>query len=320
MQINMFKRKMLAAFVSCLFMAGCGAGEQESFTETVRKAAEEEAFTGPALWRVSDADTEIYLFGTVHTLHPDTRWEVAAIDDALTAADAVYFEADTEDTQAVEAVSRTVTQLGLYTDGRTLRDVLPAEAESEVEEAAALLGVRMQGFDNFKPWLASMALSNIHIESRGFDTALGVEKIIGADARKRGIPIRYLETGAYQLGLLASVPETEQIALLTQTAEQIEDEPEFLDDLIEDWAAGDVAALAKSIAADDVYGSGEVYNLMLRTRNANWSEQIETLLEEEAGIFFIAVGAAHLAGEDSVQNLLAARGIKAQRENPQVTR
>lgn len=302
--------------ISGFTLASCGQNEQESFTDTVRKAAEEEAFTGPALWRVSDEDTTIYLFGTVHTLRPETRWEVPAIEAALETADAVYFEADTEDTQSVNEISRTVTQQGLYTDGRTLRDVLPADAEMEVEEAATRLGVTMQGFDNFKPWLASSALSNIHLENRGFDPAHGVEKVIGADARQRGIPIRYLETGAYQLGLLASVPEAEQIALLVQTADNIENKPDFLDALIEDWATGDVGALAETIAADDVFGSGEIYNLMLRTRNANWSAKIESLLNEEEGTFFIAVGAAHLAGADSVQNILAANNITATRENP----
>jgi len=128
------------------------------------------------------------------------------------------------------------------------------------------------------------------------------------------------ETGAYQLGLLASVPEEEQISLLVQTAQQIEDDPDFLESLIAKWAVGDVTSLAEMIAKDDVFGSGEIYNLMIRTRNANWSSQLKTLLDEEAGTFFVAVGAAHLAGEDSVQNLLAANDIFAQRENPLKTR
>lgn len=297
-------------------LVACGQTASESFTDKVRDAAAEEAFTGPALWRVADEDTVIYLFGTVHTLRADTRWETQSVQAALEAADAVYFEADVVSPQAQNDITRAVTQLGLYTDGRTLGEILPAAAEKEVEDAARLLGLRLQNLYNYKPWLASLQLSNIHLESRKFDTDLGVEKIIGAQANRRGIPIRYLETGAYQLGLLASVPEAEQIAMLVQTAEQIEDDPDFLDKLIIEWAEGDVPSLADMIADDDVFGSGEVYNLMLRTRNANWSDQIAALLQDEAGTFFIAVGAAHLAGEDSVQALLGASGIQATRENP----
>ena len=298
-------------------LAACGQDKQESFTDKVRQAAEDSAFTGPALWRVADEDTTIYLFGTVHTLHADTKWETRFVLDALQDADAIYFEADVETPAAQRDINDIVTQQGLFIDGQTLEDVLPADAEREVEEALALLGVSMQGIYNFKPWLASMQLSSIHLESRNFRSDLGVERVISVDARQRGIPIRYLETGAYQMGLLASVPQTEQIAMLVQTAQQIEDEPDALDRLIVNWSQGDVAALAKTISKDDVFGSGEVYNLMLRTRNANWSDKIKTLLDEEAGTFFIAVGAAHLAGDDSVQNLLAANGISSERENPQ---
>jgi uncharacterized protein len=36
----------------------------------------------PALWKVYDRDTEIYLFGTVHLLPPGTQWRTAAFDKA----------------------------------------------------------------------------------------------------------------------------------------------------------------------------------------------------------------------------------------------
>jgi uncharacterized protein YbaP (TraB family) len=312
---DLFHIGFLLTLVFSLLIA-CSQSNPDPFTEKVKAAAKEASFTGPALWRVADEDTIVYLFGTVHTLRAETRWETPLVLDALKNADAIYFEADTEDAAAQNAITETATRLGLYSDGRTLREVLDEQAEREVEEAATLLGIELQGFDNFKPWFASTALSNIHLESRGFDSRLGVEKIISSQARNLGKPIRYLETGAYQLGLLASVPESEQIGLLVQTAEQIEDEPDFLDHLIRDWSSGDVEALANSIAADEAFGSGEIYNLMLRTRNANWSTLITKLMEDEAGTFFIAVGAAHLAGADSLQNLLASNGLVAKRENP----
>lgn len=308
-------RALLVLIIALIVFSACS--QEQTFTEKVKEAAIEEAFTGPALWEISDSDTNIYLFGTVHTLHPDTRWETQTVLDALQSADAIYLEADTIDTQAQNDILKTVTELGLFTNGETLRDVLPPEAEAEIEETARLLGVDMQAFDNFKPWLAASALSDLHTDARGFESKLGVENIITTDATARAIPIRFLETGAYQLGLLASVPEPEQINMLVQTAEQIEEDPEFLDRMIEDWATGDVSALARTIADDDVFGSGEIYNLMIRTRNANWASDISALLEDEAGTFFIAVGAAHLAGNDSVQNILAANDIEAIRVNPQ---
>jgi len=273
MQLFAFVYRGLALILAIGLLSACADTKPESFADKVRQAAEEAAFTGPALWRVADEDTTVYLFGTVHTLRPETRWEVPIILDALEAADAIYFEADTVSPAAQNEISEVLTERGLFTDGRILQDVLPEDAEREVEEATDLLGIPSQSIHNFKPWFASMQLSSVHLQNRNFDSSLGVERVIGAEANARGTPIRYLETGAYQLGLLASVPEAEQVAMLVQTAKQIEDDPDFLETLISEWAEGDVPTLADLIANDIVF-----------------------------------------------ENILAANGIVAQRENPTKTR
>ena len=305
------------ALVSMLLLSACGPRtDGKSFTEHVKAAAAEEAYTGPALWRVADDDTTVYLFGTVHTLREGVRWQSDTITETLLSADAVYFEADTQSTNARGEINAAVTRFGLMTDGDTLEDLLPEDAEREVEETAALLDVPLYSLSNFKPWLASFALSDIHQEKLGFDQALGVEKVLANLATDRAIPLRYLETGVYQLQLIASVPDAEQIALLVQTAEQIESDPDFLDRTIEDWSVGDVSALAQTFKNSGVFGQGEIYNLMVRTRNVNWSQKITSLMENEAGTFFIAVGAAHLTGDDSLQTILASLGVEAERVNP----
>lgn len=297
-------------------LAACEADKSDSFSEKLRQSNEEAAFTGPALWRVADADTTVYLFGTVHVLHPDTQWETPIIKEAIAGSDAIYLEADTQSSKAQSKIGNAFIELGLYQDGTTLEDTLPPNAEKEVEEAADILGIQTQAIYNYKPWFASMQLSSMHLLTRDFDNDLGVEKVISEQAQRQNTPIRYLETGPYQLELLASVPEAEQVALLVQTAMQIEDEPDFLDRLVADWSIGNVDALAATISDDDVFGSGDIYNLMIRQRNTEWTAKIEALMEEEAGTYFVAVGAAHLAGEDSLQSMLGENGLTAYRENP----
>lgn len=306
---------LLAMIAACL-LAGCTEPKSESFTDKVRKAAEEAAYTGPALWRVTDEDTTVYLFGTVHTLREDTKWQTSALEAALKEAEAIYFEADVESTRAQNDAAAVVTTRGLFSDGQTLRGILPEKTEREVEDAARLLGVPMQGLDNLQPWYANFALADLHLDQLGFSRALGVERILGAEARRMAKPFRYLETGAEQITIIANIPIAEQISMLEQTAIQIEDDPQFLDRMIAEWAEGDVDTLATMIADDDVFGSGAVYETLLKGRNANWAGQITTLMADEPGTFLVAVGAAHLAGEDSVQNMLATSGLKVSRENP----
>ena len=108
---------------------------------------------------------------------------------------------------------------------------------------------------------------------------------------------------------LASIPEPVQIDMLVQTAEQMLEDPLLLDRMVADWQEGDVEGLADFLAEDDVFGDGPAYDIMLDGRNANWTETIARLLDEEEGVFFVAVGALHLVGEDSLQVKLRQRGL-----------
>ena len=54
----------------------------------------------PALWLLADADTTIYLFGTVHILPPGFRWRSPAIDGAIRDADELVLEVDERDMMA----------------------------------------------------------------------------------------------------------------------------------------------------------------------------------------------------------------------------
>ena len=59
--------------------------------------------------------------------------------------------------------------------------------------------------------------------------------------------------------------------------------------------------------------SPAVYQALLVQRNTDWAGQIQTLLAS-SGTAFIAVGAAHLVGDDSVQEILKDRGVAVTRE------
>ncbi|MEL6957039.1 MAG: TraB/GumN family protein, partial [Pseudomonadota bacterium] len=108
----------------------------------------------------------------------------------------------------------------------------------------------------------------------------------------------------------ADLPLDDQVDFLVTSSVQIEDDPNMLDELVEEWAEGDVDDLAAMMAEPDVMGSAEVYDVLIVERNQNWTEQIKALMDAEEGIFMMAVGAAHLAGEDSVVEMLRADGLE----------
>lgn len=288
-----------------LALSACGGGE-----EAPPAPVEEAAVPGsPAIWSFSDDDTTVYLFGTVHLLKPETEWRSEEIDAAFDAADTIYFEADVQSEAAGLEALRVIGEYGVYQDGGSLSAALTDEEEREVAEAAEALGVSMSALETNKPWWAAVQLAQIQIISQGYAPDSGVEVVFSREAEAQGKDVGFFESVREQLLFFGEMPEDEQIEFLVSGAEQIEEDPRMLDRLVLDWAEGDVAGISDAMSEPEALGSELLYERLIVQRNENWVPQIEGLLEEP-GVKFVAVGAAHLAGEDSVVTMLRAKGYQ----------
>lgn len=260
---------------------------------------------GPALWVIRDADSTLYLFGTVHVLRPTTAWGSAKVDAAFASADHIWFEISNPDDQA--AVLPLIQQRGISPD-RPLSSLLTADELSALGAAAAGAGMTAAQIDPFRPWLAGLTLSVAPLLRAGYDPQSGVELILKARADAAGKPVHGFETIDKQIGILAGMSEADQLSFLRSTLEAYGDATVELDQMVDAWATGDVATLER-VAVDEMRDEAPaVYQALLVQRNIDWAGQIQTLLEG-SGTAFIAVGAAHLAGDDSVQEILADRGV-----------
>jgi uncharacterized protein YbaP (TraB family) len=273
---------------------------------------EETAASGaPALWKTGDADTTIYLFGTVHVLPPTLDWKQPKIETALNEAKAVYFETDIN--PGLAELSRAIEQLGLYPQGETLSDNLTPEQRAALADASAKLAIPIKQLDSMRPWLAAMTLSEAMILQAGYDPQSGVERKLEPVAQASGKEIRKFETIEEQLLAFADLPQEIQIGYLMDGVAEMDKEQTLLSDLVNAWATGDVAKLEQIMIEGDLADMPEIYQALLVKRNANWVEKIDMLVKTEPGVFFIAVGAGHLAGGDSVQKLLEAKGFTVAR-------
>ncbi len=260
---------------------------------------------GPAMWVIRDADSTLYLFGTVHLLRPTTGWGTDRIDAAFDSADRLVLEISNPDDQA--AVVPLVMQHGM-SPATPLSSLLTAEEIATLDEAAKTIGLSAAQMDPFRPWFAALTLSVAPLQKAGYDPSSGVELILKARAEAAGKPVTGFETIDEQIRILAGFPEDVQLAFLRSTLEEVEDASVELDKLVEAWAAGDVEAI-ETLGVDQMRESSEeIYQALLVRRNTNWANQIQTMLEG-SGTAFIAVGAAHLAGDDSVQEILEQRGV-----------
>jgi hypothetical protein len=265
------------------------------------------AAKGPALWKVADADTTVYLFGTVHVLPEGLDWYDATIAAALTGADTVVTEIPMD--AASQAELQQLTQAkGLLPPGTTLRALLnPAQTE-EYAAAMGKLGVPEAAFDPLKPWLAGLTFSILPLMQQGYSPESGVEKVLLAKVPDK--PTDALETAEYQLGLFDGMTEEAQIAFMMEAANGVDEVKPMLDRMVTEWAEGDADELAAVL--NEGMTDPAVAETLLYQRNANWAEWIDARLDQP-GTVFIAVGAGHLAGGRSVQDYLAEKGVTVTR-------
>ncbi|KQR53327.1 polysaccharide biosynthesis protein GumN [Brevundimonas sp. Leaf168] len=260
---------------------------------------------GPALWVVKDADSTLYLFGSVHVLRPTTGWASPRVEAAFDSASDIWFEISNPDDQA--AIMPLIQQHGLSPE-TPLSSRLTPEENAELDAAAQAMGASAAQLQPMKPWLAALSLSVAPLIKAGYDPKSGVELVLKARAEAAGKPIHGFETIDKQIGILAGLPDDVQLVFLRETLKDYENAATKLDEMVEAWARGDVATLDRVTIAEMKEASPALYQAVLVDRNTDWANQIQTLLEG-SGTAFIAVGAAHLTGDDSVQAILQKRGV-----------
>ncbi|MEW6538973.1 MAG: TraB/GumN family protein [Pseudomonadota bacterium] len=266
---------------------------------------------GPALWVVKDADSTLYLFGSVHVLRPTTGWASPRVEAAFDSASDIWFEISNPDDQA--AIMPLIQQHGLSPE-TPLSSRLTAEENAELDAAAQAMGASAAQLQPMKPWLAALSLSVAPLIKAGYDPKSGVELVLKARAEAAGKPIHGFETIDKQIGILAGLPDDVQLVFLRETLKDYENAATKLDEMVEAWARGDVSTLDRVTIKEMKEASPALYQSVLVDRNTDWANQIQTLLEG-AGTAFIAVGAAHLTGDDSVQAILQKRGVTVEAAN-----
>ena len=266
---------------------------------------------GPALWVVKDADSTLYLFGSVHVLRPTTGWSSPRVEAAFDSASDIWFEISNPDDQA--AIMPLIQQHGLSPETPLSSRLTPQE-NAELAAAAQVMGASAAQLQPMKPWLAALSLSVAPLIKAGYDPKSGVELVLKARAEAAGKPIHGFETIDKQIGILAGLPDDVQLAFLRETLKDYENAATKLDEMVEAWARGDVATLDRVTITEMKEASPALYQAILVDRNTDWANQIQTLLEG-SGTAFIAVGAAHLTGDDSVQAILQKRGVTVEAAN-----
>lgn len=267
---------------------------------------------GPAMWRVHDVDSNVYLFGTFHILPANLGWTTPAFDKAMAQTPVTVTEVDTTSAAAKAETARLVQELGLNPPGVTLSSTLGPERAARFKKVADDYGVPMIALENMRPWLAMVSLSVLVMQKEGFDPDNGAEETILDQAKKEGDSVEHLESVDFQIRTLAAMDEAEILADLDESLDQAEDFKGYMKRVLDAWSNGDVAALEKETVTDMREGAPKVFKALITDRNKAWVGKIEDMLAGDED-YFIAVGAGHLVGDGSVIDLLQKDGVTVER-------
>ena len=318
MTINKTSTLLGFAAAAAMTLSGC-ATEAYNTAEQVNGPAQASVATpavefgnGPAMWRLADADSEIYIFGTFHLLPNGLNWTTPAFDTAMLETETTYTEADTSSPEALQAIQLSVQTLGLNPPGVTLSSTLGPERAAEFAAVAGEYGLSMAQLEPLRPWLAVLSLTQIAFQSAGYDPQAGAETTILARANEQADAIAHFESAVSQIEAIASLDQLGEFANTDESLEMLEDFNGFAERMLTMWQTGDVDGLEKEIVLSVRESSQEAFDIIFKNRNANWVEQIKVLMAGE-GDYFLAVGAGHLVGEDSVIDMLRDNGFTVNR-------
>lgn len=263
----------------------------------------------PALFVVRDADSTLYLFGTMHIRRPGNEWGGPAAQAGLAEADEVWTEMEIAATTQSE-VQALVLSTGIAPVDRPLSSWLNKAEREQLAAALEHLGASPAMFERMRPWLAAMTLSVMPLLQQGYDVTAGADRaVIGAagDARQRSF-----ETAAEQIGFFANLSDTAQRQYLMDTISTASEDSTEIDALSTAWESGDLDSLETLVLDSFRVRYPELHQVIFTQRNHNWTETLVTELDG-SGVDFVAVGAGHLLGDDGVVALLRARGLSVER-------
>ena len=246
-------------------------------------AAAAQAPVEPAMFVVHDADTTIYLFGTFHALDGDSHWLEQGVRNALE--------------QSNELVLETLLPEG------------PGAAQ-QLSQA-----VRPPSVTPSASFLATTRMAISASRAQGMQVDKGADMVLRHIAEAEGKPVEGLETLQFQMNMFNRMPAA--TAPADAKAGQAVDQQSMqtlsktMGNMQSAWKRGDQSVFVQLLGQLRA-SSPDTYRMMFTERNARWADWIAARLQTP-GIVFVAVGAGHLAGTDSVLVRLAEKGIPSQR-------
>ena len=274
----------------------------------------------PLMWKVSDADNDLYLLGSFHMLRASDYPLSKDVDSAFDDAEALVFELSPEELLSPQ-LGTAMGQAALRIDGTPLNSELSKAAIARLDTWTAAngkelqtMGLSAQTLQMFEPWFVGLMISITEMNKQGLDPKFGLDMHLIGRASKASKPTSGLEKGSEQIAVFDGMSKTEQLQFLDESLSEAVDAKAEIEKLHSAWRRGDQDALWNGMAADMRREYPQLYRRVNVARNDAWVPKLQRMLDGEAeDDTLIVVGALHLLGEDGVVEKLRAKGYKVER-------
>jgi uncharacterized protein YbaP (TraB family) len=259
------------------------------------------------IWKLSDEDSTVYLAGSVHLLREKDMPIPEAFDRVYEKADELVFEIDLADMMS-PAMALKIREMGSLPEGETLADRLAPTTHANLRDYLRAQNIPSKLFDQLTPGMVYITLGSIEANRHGARADLGLEVRYYRKSVNDNKPSRGLETAEFQISRFDEIDPEIVEQLIVDTLDEADESEESLDEIIAAWKSGNEKRIAELIV-DRLAETPEVKKVLLDDRNANWVPEVEKALQTDKDILFI-VGAAHLAGEGSLIEMLRKKGYE----------
>src|SRR5258706_12139919 len=153
-----------------------------------------------SLWELHGKHNTVYLLGSIHVLRLSDYPLPPVVLEAYRDAKSVLMEVDLQELSS-EQVQAEMLGSAVLPEGKTLPDVLGKERYGRADALAHELGVELSLFDQFAPWFAAEAISQLQLTQLGFQPEAGVEMYFMERARSDGKSVAGLRTLPEQISM-----------------------------------------------------------------------------------------------------------------------
>jgi len=290
------RRSRAALVLATMFAVGASVAAS-------RPAAPSAAAAKHMLFRIRGPHgATVYLLGSVHLLTPEAGKLPPEVDTAFVHAKLVAFETSLD---SLQGRAMELAMLARNAPGTTMRSALTPAGAAKADTVLKNYGLSVDQLAPFKPWFATLLMTQLVIQKAKFQAQYGVDAQINARAHEANKPTTGLESVDFQLHLFDSMTPAEQEEMLVMSTPP-DSSTENLVKIKDAWLAGNTVML-DSMLNRSMKESPAIFDKIVVQRNKSWIPRIDSMLQGKDDAL-VVVGAAHLVGKQGVLEMLKAKG------------